>query len=259
MTAGPRPCSRPRRRRRRRRARGARSRRRAFARRAAGIAAGVRAGRAVGAPGAPAKPGQAAVHVRGAARGEDASDPAAQDLGTLVAQRMPGIQDGLRSFQLAWLIARGRVAAGRAARGGGRPALPDASRRFAAHTLAAEEARAPSARGGAAGVVLIRLVGAVLRPHHHPDPGKARPSDLQQVMFASGHAAGGAARRTRRCELSGASRPRLLIAPTPWSATAGGRPSRRAGHRPTDRQRAAFGDGRRDAGRRGRTHRIRRR
>ena len=27
---------------------------------------------------------------------EDASDPAAQDLGTLVAQRMPGIQDALR-------------------------------------------------------------------------------------------------------------------------------------------------------------------
>ena len=34
---------------------------------------------------------------------EDAADPAAQDLGTLVAQRMPGIQDALRGFQLAWL------------------------------------------------------------------------------------------------------------------------------------------------------------
>jgi oligoendopeptidase F len=72
---------------------------------------------------------------------EDASDPAAQDLGTLVAQRMPGIQDALRGFQLAWLDIPDERASQLAE-------LPEvagdrhfliASRRFAAHTLSAAE------------------------------------------------------------------------------------------------------------------------
>ena len=90
---------------------------------------------------------------------EDAADPAAQDLGTLVAQRMPGIQDALRGFQLAWLDLPDQRASELAE-------LPEvagdrhfliASRRFAAHTLSAAEERALSARGGAAEQSWIRL------------------------------------------------------------------------------------------------------
>jgi len=90
---------------------------------------------------------------------EDAADPAAQDLGTLVAQRMPGIQDALRGFQLAWLDLPDDRASELAE-------LPEmardrhyliASRRFAAHTLSAAEERALSARGGAAEQSWIRL------------------------------------------------------------------------------------------------------
>jgi oligoendopeptidase F len=90
---------------------------------------------------------------------EDASDPAAQDLGTLVAQRMPAIQDALRGFQLAWLDLTDHRASQLAE-------LPEvagdrhfliASRRFAAHTLSAAEERALSARSGAAEQSWIRL------------------------------------------------------------------------------------------------------
>jgi oligoendopeptidase F len=90
---------------------------------------------------------------------EDASDPAAQDLGTLVAQRMPGIQDALRGFQLAWLDLpddRASQLAELPEVAGDRHFLI-ASRRFAPHTLSAAEERALSARGGAAEQSWIRL------------------------------------------------------------------------------------------------------
>lgn len=90
---------------------------------------------------------------------EDAADPAAQDLGTLVAQRMPGIQDALRGFQLAWLDLpddRASQLAELPEVAGDRHFLI-ASRRFAAYTLSAAEERALSARGGAAEQSWIRL------------------------------------------------------------------------------------------------------
>jgi oligoendopeptidase F len=90
---------------------------------------------------------------------EDAADPAAQDLGTLVAQRMPGIQDALRGFQLAWLDLpddRASQLAELPEVAGDRHFLI-ASRRFAAHTLSAAEERALSARGGAAEQSWVRL------------------------------------------------------------------------------------------------------
>jgi oligoendopeptidase F len=90
---------------------------------------------------------------------EDAADPAAQDLGTLVAQRMPGIQDALRGFQLAWLDLpddRASQLAELPEVAGDRHFLI-ASRRFAAHTLSAAEERALSARGGAAKQARVRL------------------------------------------------------------------------------------------------------
>jgi oligoendopeptidase F len=90
---------------------------------------------------------------------EDAADPAAQDLGTLVAQRMRGIQNALRGFQLAWLDLpddRASQLAELPEVAGDRHYLI-ASRRFAAHTLSAAEERALSARGGAAEQSWIRL------------------------------------------------------------------------------------------------------
>jgi len=120
---------------------------------------------------------------------EDASDPAAQDLGTLVAQRMPGIQDGLRSFQLAWLD----LPEGRASQLAELPQVAAdrhfliASRRFAAHTLSAAEERALSARGGAAEQSWIRLwseqSSALTIPCDLGEGPAAQTSS--EVMFAS--------------------------------------------------------------------------
>ena len=135
---------------------------------------------------------------------EDAADPAAQDLGTLVAQRMPGIQDALRGFQLAWLD----LPDDRASQ---LPELPEvagdrhfliASRRFAAHTLSAAEERALSARGGAAEQSWIRLWSersSALTITCDLGDGPA-PQTSSEVMFDPG--TGGprcAAPRTRRC------------------------------------------------------------
>ena len=120
---------------------------------------------------------------------EDAADPAAQDLGTLVAQRMPGIQDALRGFQLAWLDLPDDRASQLAE-------LPDvagdrhfliASRRFAAHTLSAAEERALSARGGAAEQSWIRLWSersSALTITCDLGNGPA-PQTSSEVMFAS--------------------------------------------------------------------------
>ena len=133
---------------------------------------------------------------------EDASDPAAQDLGTLVAQRMPGIQDALRGFQLAWLD----LPEGRASQLAELPEVAAdrhyliASRRFAAHTLSAAEERALSARGGAAEQSWIRLwseQSSALTITCDLGEGPA-PQTSSEVMFASlGHAARGAPHRAR--------------------------------------------------------------
>jgi oligoendopeptidase F len=120
---------------------------------------------------------------------EDAADPAAQDLGTLVAQRMPGIQDALRGFQLAWLDLpddRASELAELPEVAGDRHYLI-ASRRFAAHTLSAAEERALSARGGAAEQSWIRLwseQSSALTITCDLGNGPA-PQTSSEVMFAS--------------------------------------------------------------------------
>ena len=133
---------------------------------------------------------------------EDAADPAAQDLGTLVAQRMPGIQDALRGFQLAWLDLpddRASQLAELPEVAGDRHFLI-ASRRFAAHTLSAAEERALSARGGAAEQSWIRLwsersSALTITCDLGERPG---PSDLQRGhVRILGQAARGAPHRAR--------------------------------------------------------------
>ena len=120
---------------------------------------------------------------------EDTSDPAAQDLGTLVAQRMPGIQDALRGFQLMWLDLpddRASQLAELPEVAGDRHFLI-ASRRFGPHTLSAAEERALSARGGAAEQSWIRLwseQSSALTISCDLGDGPA-PQTASEVMFAS--------------------------------------------------------------------------
>jgi len=90
---------------------------------------------------------------------EDSGDGAAADLGALLRQRMPAVDDALRSFHLAWLELPGERAAALAADSAvadDRYVL-DAARRFAPHTLSAAEERALAARSGAAEGAWSRL------------------------------------------------------------------------------------------------------
>jgi oligoendopeptidase F len=90
---------------------------------------------------------------------QDSIDGEAQDLSARVSQRMPAIEDALRSFQLAWLALPAERAADLAE---GRRVAGDrhyllSSRRFSPHTLSAPEERALSARTAAAEAAWIRL------------------------------------------------------------------------------------------------------
>ena len=90
---------------------------------------------------------------------QDSTDLDAQDLSARVSQRMPAIEDSIRSFQLAWLelpdaradeLVEGSHVAGDSH-------YLAASRRFSPHTLSAPEERALSARTAAAEAAWIRL------------------------------------------------------------------------------------------------------
>jgi len=90
---------------------------------------------------------------------EDSTDGSARDLGSLLRQRMPEVENALRGFQLAWLTVTDERATALAAQ----PVVArdryflQASRRFAPHTLSAAEERALAARSGAAEGAWSRL------------------------------------------------------------------------------------------------------
>ena len=133
---------------------------------------------------------------------EDAADPAAQDLGTLVAQRMPGIQDALRGFQLAWLDLPDDRASQLAElpEVAGDRHLPDRVAEICGpHAVGRGGARAVGARRRRRAVLDPALVGAVVRPHHHLRSGeRPGPSDLQRGhVRILGQAARGAPHRAR--------------------------------------------------------------
>lgn len=83
---------------------------------------------------------------------EDSRDRAASDLGSLIEQRLPEIDDALRAFTLAWLALPDQLAATLA----GSPELGHdrhfltSCRRFAPHTLKVGEERALAARSSGA-------------------------------------------------------------------------------------------------------------
>ncbi|MDX6547225.1 MAG: oligoendopeptidase, partial [Gaiellales bacterium] len=83
---------------------------------------------------------------------EDSRDGAASDLGSLIEQRLPEIDDALRGFTLAWLALPDQLAAALA----GSPELGRerhyliSCRRFAPHTLRVGEERALAARSSGA-------------------------------------------------------------------------------------------------------------
>ena len=190
------------------RARRARSRRRCLRTDAAAAVAAGRpgAGRAAGAPGSSCETGPSGCpRTRSCARRRMRPTPPPRIWARCVAQRMPGIQDALRGFQLAWLDLPDERASQLAE-------LPEvaadrhyliASRRFAAHTLSAAEERALSARGGAAEQSWIRLwsersSALTITCDLGERPG---PSDLQRghVRLAGTRGPRCAAPRTRRC------------------------------------------------------------